>query len=61
MEGENIGEFGEFVVIRQIFTLQNVLVYSLQKKVRQYFTIRKLRKCVFVNILPLQIFPVYGI
>ena len=38
LEGENIGEFGEFVAIRQIFTLQmsaNVLVlpskYSLQK------------------------------
>ena len=45
MEGENIGEFGKFVTIRQIFTLQmsaNVLVllskYSLQSK--------------FANILP---------
>ena len=26
----------------------------------QYFTIQKLRKCVFANILSLQIFPMYG-
>ena len=25
-----------------------------------YFTIQKLRKCAFANILPLQIFPAYG-